>query len=51
MKTKWLYEVTQNVHYNIVKMLFSIYMDEFCDLAFLEAQTVKNTSAMQDTWV
>ena len=32
-------------------MLFSIYMDEFCDLAFLEAQTVKNPSAMQDTWV
>ena len=32
-------------------MLFSIYMDEFCDLAFLEAQTVKNPSAMWETCV
>ena len=32
-------------------MFFFTYMDEFCDPAFLEAQTVKNTSAMQKTWV
>ena len=32
-------------------MFFFTYMDEFCDPAFLEAQTVKNTSAMQKTGV
>ena len=51
MKTKWLDEVTHNVHYNTVKMLLFICMDEFCDPAFLEVQTVKNPSATQDTWV